>query len=160
MNAVAQSCKWFMRDILHFLPSTLPNTVGRDDKKSCFDQSHQICHRKQGTKLSFRHSSTLWQMIDNLAPSVTKSMHCSIRTIGNLPWFLTSSTPDDKSTRKCRSGNVPAFFLSSVKHHLFWALALDKDSLDHSSLKSYFLHLVIRNWKCKKYFPKGGDLFQ
>ena len=61
-----------MRDILHFLPSTLPNTVGRDDKKSCFDQSHQICHRKQGTKLSFRHSSTLWQMIDNLAPSVTK----------------------------------------------------------------------------------------
>ena len=99
-----------MRDILHFLPSTLPNTVGRDDKKSCFDQSHQICHRKQGTKLSFRHSSTLWQMIDNLAPSVTKSMHCSIRTIGNLPWFLTSSTPDDKSTRKCRSGNVPAFF--------------------------------------------------
>ena len=80
-------------------------------KKSCFDQSHQICHRKQGTKLSFRHSSTLWQMIDNLAPSVTKSMHCSIRTIGNLPWFLTSSTPDDKSTRKCRSGNVPAFFI-------------------------------------------------
>ena len=121
-------------------------------KKSCFDQSHQICHRKQGTKLSFRHSSTLWQMIDNLAPSVTKSMHCSIRTIGNLPWFLTSSTPpDDKSTRKCRSGNVPAFFWSSVKHHLFWALALDKDSLDHSSLKSYFLHLVIRNWKSKKY---------
>ena len=122
-------------------------------KKSCFDQSHQICHRKQGTKLSFRHSSTLWQMIDNLAPSVTKSMHCSIRTIGNHPWFLTSSTPDDKSTRKCRSGNVPAF-LPSVKHHLFWALALDKDSLDHSSLKSYFLHLVIQNWKCKKFFSK------
>ena len=128
-----------MRDILHFLPSTLPNTVGRDEK-SCFDQSHQICHRKQGTKLSFRHSSTLWQMIDNLAPSVTKSMHCSIRTIGNLPWFLTSSTPDDKSTRKCRSGNVPAFFLSSVKHHLFWALAL---GLGQGLFRSFELEIIF-----------------
>ena len=115
-----------MSDILHFLPSTLPNTVGRDDKKSCFDQSHQICHRKQGTELSFRHSSTLWQMIDNLAPSVTKSMHCSIRTIGNLPWFLTSSTPDDKSTRKCRSGNVPAFFLVERQASLVLGFGLEQ----------------------------------
>ena len=61
-------------------------------------------------------------------------MYYSIRTIGNLPWFFPSSTPDDKSTRPMYVENVGrhqslrcCFF---IERQASLILALDKDSLD------------------------------